>query len=206
MRFERGRNRGATLLEVAVTLVVLGIGLLGLVRLQGLAREQLFDAAQRTTATTLARDVLTSIRENRLALADYQALGGIAHRPGAELGVDCAARICSVSERVAFDAYHWGKRLGGRPYARSDTAGLRADGGLVNGQICIAHDAGLIGVEVVWRGSVQGGTGTVTGEGSGDESVAFPVLGTACGEGAESDGYSAGTRRAVRMVSHVGAL
>ncbi|TXS91358.1 hypothetical protein FV139_16655 [Parahaliea maris] len=183
--------RGATLIEVAITLLVLAVGLLGLIRLQGLARLELFDAAQRTTASGLARDVLTRVHENRNELDAYQALGLIRYEAGRELARDCGAQTCSSHERVSFDAYQWHLRLGGlTPLAGAD-AGPRADGGLVMGQLCVYHDGGQVGVEVSWHSAV-----VEAGEGAVAESA--PVC---IGEG-EGEGDS--SRQMMRMVSHVG--
>lgn len=184
----RGGACGATLLEVAITLLVLAVGLLGLIRMQGVARLQLFDAAQRTAASELARDVLTRVHENRSALAAYQALGAIGYVPGGELPRDCLAQTCSSSERVSFDAYHWRRRLGGIAPVAQAGAGPRADGGLVMGQLCIVHAGGQVGVEVRWRGaSVESAPGVPQ----------QPA--PACGGGDDR-------QQVVRMVSHVGVL
>ncbi len=64
------KQRGFTLVEVLIAMVVLSIGLLGLAGLQatGLRTEQ--SAFQRSQATILAYDILDAMRANRQAARD----------------------------------------------------------------------------------------------------------------------------------------
>jgi type IV pilus assembly protein PilV len=60
-----GPQRGVTLLEVLVTLLVTSIGLLGLAGLQLTSMQGTNSAAQRFEASTLAYDILERMRSNR---------------------------------------------------------------------------------------------------------------------------------------------
>ncbi len=67
-------QKGFTLLEILVTLVILAIGLLGLLSLQMVSLKNNHSAQQRTTAIVHAYDILDRIRLNKTA--DYTiALG-----------------------------------------------------------------------------------------------------------------------------------
>lgn len=66
-----GSQRGATLIEVLVALLVLSIGLLGVAALQVQALRNSHGAHLRSQATVLATDILDRMRANRT-----QALGG----------------------------------------------------------------------------------------------------------------------------------
>lgn len=58
-------QRGFTLLEILVTLVILAIGLLGLLSLQIVSLKNNHSAQQRTTAIVHAYDILDRIRVNK---------------------------------------------------------------------------------------------------------------------------------------------
>lgn len=59
------RNRGITLIEVVITLLILAVGLLGVSALQAFALQSSQMAAQRTLATTLATRVADEYRAYR---------------------------------------------------------------------------------------------------------------------------------------------
>ncbi|GAB3281125.1 type IV pilus modification protein PilV [Parahaliea aestuarii] len=185
MRPERKGQAGASLLEVAIALLVLGVGLLGLIRLQGLAQQQLYDAAQRSLATRLARDVLARMQDNPGALAYYASLTPVAAAE-AQAGppAACALSPCLPNERAAADAAHWRRVLAGLAPVQ---AGPRADGGLVQGLLCIRQQGAGVAVEVAWRGSTR----AVVDDGTEPR----------CGAG--SAGMDDDLRRALRMVSYV---
>lgn len=66
-----GRASGFSLIEVLIALVVLAIGLLGLGLLQTLNLRYTQSANQRTVATTLAGELLDTIRTNRSMAGAY---------------------------------------------------------------------------------------------------------------------------------------
>ncbi|MEF3080744.1 type IV pilus modification protein PilV [Luteimonas sp. SMYT11W] len=69
----RQRSQGFSLIEVLIALVVLAIGLLGLGLLQTMNLRYTQSANQRTVATTLAGELLDTIRTNR-SLANAYAM------------------------------------------------------------------------------------------------------------------------------------
>lgn len=66
----RLRNRGFTLIEVLVALVLLSIGLLGLAKLQFWGVKHTGSAYFRTQATQLANEMVERMRSNPAAVAD----------------------------------------------------------------------------------------------------------------------------------------
>lgn len=67
----RGRQRGFSLLEVLVAVVVLGFGLLGFALLQTMSVRYVQSANYRTQATNLAYDLSEQMRSNRFQSAWY---------------------------------------------------------------------------------------------------------------------------------------
>lgn len=73
--FQRGDQRGFTLLEVLVAVLVLTIGLLGLAGLQATAVRSNTSAYLRSQASILAYDIADRMRANRLAVSIYSYCG-----------------------------------------------------------------------------------------------------------------------------------
>jgi type IV pilus assembly protein PilV len=71
LSFSRRRQRGFSLLEVLIAVVVLGFGLLGLALLQTMNLRFTQSANHRTVATNLSYEVLDLIRANRLLKRSY---------------------------------------------------------------------------------------------------------------------------------------
>ena len=67
----RRHDQGATLIEVLVAAIVIGIGLLGIASLQLKALQGSSDAQYRSTATDIAWMISDRIRANLPALEDY---------------------------------------------------------------------------------------------------------------------------------------
>lgn len=65
------RQRGTSLLEVLVSLVILSLGLLGYAGLQSVTVKNSHNAYLRTQATSLAYNVLDRMRANRTSLDGY---------------------------------------------------------------------------------------------------------------------------------------
>ncbi len=74
------RQKGFTLLEVLVAMLILSIGLLGLAGLMASGLRNNHSAYYRTQATWLAYDVIDRMRANQVNAADY----------GVEMGADAA--------------------------------------------------------------------------------------------------------------------
>jgi type IV pilus assembly protein PilV len=168
-----GRQRGFSLIELLVAVLVMGIGVLGVTALQLVSLQNNRAALVRAEAVQLAYDMMDRIRANpegNPAGAAYGGLG-IGDGPPNPPGSYCRTAACSPAQMVAFDQAIWKCMLGSHIDTAVCTdmfaAGLLAanaqgDGqqaGLPNGDGAIAVDAaGVIEITVQWRdadGAVQ---------------------------------------------------
>lgn len=145
MRAQRpGAERGASLIEVLVAMVVLAIGLLGLVGLQARLQVVQAESYQRSQALLLLSDISNRIMLNRSAAADYVTTD--------PLGMEAACPTDNTT-RAEVDLLEWCAELRGA----SESSGGGADvGAMVGGRGCIqvlgpaANNEYL--VTVAWQG------------------------------------------------------
>lgn len=136
-------NRGFTLIEVLVTLVILMFGLLGIAGLMAKGQRVSFEAFQRQQALSLANDMAERQRANRSQATVYSAVGfatplGDGTRYSSLGGsiTDCATSTCSAANLAAYDLAQWDGLLNG--YAETLTATPTARlSGIVNARGCI---------------------------------------------------------------------
>jgi type IV pilus assembly protein PilV len=158
MRFRLTTQRGISLIEVLVTLVIISIGLLGTASLQVVSKRANFEAVQRTAAAHLANDYLQRMRGNRSALENYlvdDVLG--ATSLGATPAKDCTADgvNCANSELASYDQWQWEQQLDGA----MERIGTTNAGGLLEPSACVVGPAGGIDgvyeVAIAWRGATE---------------------------------------------------
>ncbi|VXB45232.1 Type IV pilus modification protein PilV [Luteimonas sp. 9C] len=75
MKLHRSTQRGFSMIEVLIAIVVLAIGLLGFALLQTTNLRYTQSANNRTMATNLAYSLLDQMRSNRLSAAQYTSAG-----------------------------------------------------------------------------------------------------------------------------------
>jgi len=109
-------QRGFTLIEVLVTIVVVSIGLLGLAGLQISGLRANTSSEARSKATLLANDIVERMRANPLGVAagGYDAIvvddttcAGALPSPFCSNTSSDAAEDCTATEMAAFDARVW---------------------------------------------------------------------------------------------------
>jgi type IV pilus assembly protein PilV len=169
MSFEN-KQRGVSLIEVLITLILISIGLLGTAALQVFSKQANYEAAQRTSAAHLTNDLFQRMRSNRSVLEGYL--------PDGELGVgslgetpdkDCGVDTCTTAEIASYDLWHWEQQLDGA----SETVGGANAGGLLEPTVCIDGPAGggdgIYEVAISWRGQAAHINPIINdcGEGSG---------------------------------------
>jgi len=153
MSVRRRINRGFTLVEVLVAVLVLSIGLLGVARLVLAAVKANDSAYFRGQAAALAYSILDEMRANRayaLTSPGYTVGYGTYAAPGATCtGV---ANTCTPGQIAQYDIYMWKQQLNA---ASAVTTGALPSG---DGQIVMTNPGGagqvMATITITWDDSV----------------------------------------------------
>lgn len=133
-------QRGTSLVEVLVTMVILAIGLLALAGLQARLHVLQIESYQRAQALILLRDMASRISNNRYFAPDY-----ITATP---LGTGAACPV-AVGTRQEADAVEWCNDIVGA----SESLGGGNVGSLVGGRGCVEDLGGdEFLITVAWQG------------------------------------------------------
>ena len=133
-RTVNAHQRGFTLIEILVTVIILAIGLLGLAGLQLGGLRYSFSAYQRSQATIMANDIADRMRANRTVAE----AGGYDIDIGDDSDeVDCTGNgaNCTPDDMAAADVYEWKQAL-------EDT--------LPAGDCSIANNGGTFTITIQW--------------------------------------------------------
>lgn len=135
-------QRGTSMIEVLITIVILAFGLLGLVGLQSRLQLSEMEAYQRAQGLILLEDMANRIAGNRTAAASY--ITDTAAPLGA--GMSCPTVVASTAER---DAKEWCNALQGASEKQSTTR----LGAFIGGRGCVQSlGSGEYLVTVAWQG------------------------------------------------------
>lgn len=105
------RQRGFTLIEVMVAVVVLAIGLLGLAGLQATSLRFNDSAYQRSQATALAYDMADRIRTNRSVALQAEPPGWSPYNTDFEASPNCVSGLIPTGTLVTQDIAAWRNAL-----------------------------------------------------------------------------------------------
>ncbi len=148
-------QRGFSLIELLVALIVFSIGLLAIAGLQTVSKRANYESLQRTVAAQVANGALEDMRTNGGGIDIYLAAGNIGgNSRGAEPAPNCSAGAeCNPAQKAAYDLWFWEQMIDGNFEMNAGTAA----GGLVLPTLCVtgpvAGGAGTYQVTIVWRGS-----------------------------------------------------
>ncbi len=149
-------QRGLTLIEVLVTILILSIGLLGMAGLQSRLQQSEMEAYQRSQALLLLNDMANRIATNRNNAASY--VTGTSSPLG--VGMVCPT---STSTSKEIDFGEWCNALQGA----GETSGTSKLGVMLGGRGCVESlGGGEYLVTVAWQGLIP---------------LAAPPSGVACG-------------------------
>ena len=161
-RASRQAQRGFSMIELLVAVLIMGIGVLGISALQMVSLQNNRGALQRSEAINLAYDMMDRIRANPAGAPPTSAYDGLDLAENPPNATDCNANACTQAQMVAFDQAVWKCQLGNfntnNTCQTLRTNGVIADEdaqpGLANGDGSIDVDGnGMITITVQWRES-----------------------------------------------------
>ncbi len=136
-------QRGASMIEVLVTIVIIAFGLLGMAGLQVRLQTSEMESYQRSQALLLLNDMANRIATNRNNAASYVTTA--ASPLGA--GMTCPTATATVVQR---DLGEWCNALQGA--GETTDAGATKVGAMVGGRGCVENVDGDYLVSVAWQG------------------------------------------------------
>lgn len=153
----RRQQRGFSLLEMLVALVVFSLGFLAVAGLQTVSKQANYEGLQRTTASQIANGLLEDIRMNGDAIGIYRLAGEIGGGSrGGEPAPNCrTAAVCNAAQKAAHDLWFWEQAIDGN----LETIGGAGTGGLMLPTLCVDGPAvggpGIYRVTIAWRGTAS---------------------------------------------------
>ncbi len=149
-------NRGFTLMEVLVSLVVISIGLFGIAGMQLQSLKTSHDSYLRTQAAFLAYDMIDKMRGNRTAAIAGAYNTAIDAAPPNSLTNDCysasAGFGCDENELAQFERALWKCELGF--YSSNVCTAQNIAPSLSNGRGSVSIAGNQVTVTVDWEDSV----------------------------------------------------
>ena len=141
-------QRGGLMIEVLVTIVILAIGLLGLMQMQGRLQKSEMESYQRTQALIMVNDMASRLATNRANIDFYSTTG----LNPAYLGVGGATPPCDSTYADGLqlgDSGEWCRALQGA----AETQGGSDVGAMVGGRGCVQlENPNEYRVTVIWQG------------------------------------------------------
>jgi type IV pilus assembly protein PilV len=134
------QERGFSLLEVMIALLVLSIGLLGIAGLQVFSLKYNHQSYERTQATLLINEIVDRMRANPAAVQSglYDNVP-LANAYGTYIGFGSCPTTCSSTDLFNYDVYEWKKRM--------QDPGMLASG---QGGVALDPATGLYVITVSW--------------------------------------------------------
>lgn len=143
----RYANTGFALLEVAVSILLFGLAMLGVMSAQTVGARASYDALQRTVALAMAQDLLARVRANPGSLRDYSLRFPTQWGSALPLSLpDCYATTCSPGELAIFDLHQWQDGVEGHWEVAADAP----IGSLVSPGACVGGGEGIFEVLLSW--------------------------------------------------------
>ena len=144
---KQASQRGFSMLELLVALLITSVGVLGIVGMSTLNAQHRRSAAAHAEAVRLAQDMIERIRANPAGLQS----GSYASSGAATGARDCRAGHCAAADMAAFDLSQWGCALGDSTADPTCRGPLKAIG-------AVAADAatGAVRITIRWRDQGEG--------------------------------------------------
>jgi type IV pilus assembly protein PilV len=151
------RQRGATLIEILVTILIVAFGILGLIGLSLKVQVAQADSYQRAQAILLVQDMANRISASRVNAASYVTGTTL-------LGTPDSYTSCDSLTGVNLDKCEWSMQLKGaaeRINKDADCSASNCIGAMVNAVGCVSQISTtppVYQVQVSWLGSTDLGT------------------------------------------------
>lgn len=147
------RQRGLSMIEVLVSILILAFGLLGMASLQSKVHTSEVEAYQRSQALLALSDMSERISANRSLAASYVSTGTI----GA--GDTQPASCATIAAGPARDLCEWSNELKGASESVANGFGLRGCIAQIQAPVATpgSCQAGIFEVTVVWQGLSNSG-------------------------------------------------
>ncbi len=164
-----GHQKGATLIEVLISLVIMSVGMLGVASLQLNAKRVNYDSVQRTLAANVVLDMVEKMRTNKNALDSYVTSGVGGQSISTPTSCHGSSTSCTSTDLAAYDLWMWERTIDGLAETATNGSTTLSVGGLVSPTGCITHNAGQVTISVAWYGSIEmsNPTANTCGEGLG---------------------------------------
>lgn len=162
MRIHMLRQKGATLLEVLITLIIMAFGLLGIAGIQAEIHRLELESYQRSQAIVLMNSMVDRMNLNR-----SEAISG-AYATSEPLGVGSAEQDCAGTSGAALDLCEWANLLRGA----AEKSGTNPVGAMSEARGCITaftqNNSGACQtgyqIDVIWLASTpSSGSSTTCG-------------------------------------------
>ena len=150
-------QRGVSLIEVLVSVLILSIGILGMISLQATSLKVSHQSHYQTEAMHLLNSISDRIRANPEAAEDGSFTLALTTR-ATNIAKDCSTNDCNATELAAYDLSQW---RNGTINSSLPVAGVRI----------AADDASAptsYNITIMWDPAREGVTGTQCGGGTGD--------------------------------------
>ncbi len=152
-RYGAVRHRGLGLIEVMVSMAVLGIALLGLVALQAKAQQTAMETYQRSQALIILDDMVSRLYANAVEAESCYLTGEFTELPGEWSDTDTEYLGCSEASNR--DLAEWNALLQGTGELITEEEETHRVGAMLGARGCIDQDAtdpSLVHVSVAWQG------------------------------------------------------
>jgi len=153
-------QRGFSLIEVLVAVLIVAVGILGVAGLQVVSLQQNRSALIRAEALQLGNDILDRMRAN--PLTSYAPVGVDDAPPSAK---NCVTSSCNRDEMAEYDIAQWKCSINSSdaddvPYDVCTSFGIA--GSLPNGAASITKSGGVHEVKIEWSDDRAGNKSSIT--------------------------------------------
>lgn len=156
-RLRKAEQRGSTLIEILISVVILLVALLGAAGMMVRSNQSEMESYQRVQALTLLQDMATRLNANRQVATCYAVAGTTTKvGTGGTSAPSCTTGTAAQKATVTTDLAAWNNALLGN--TETAASGATALGNMIGARGCIdAVDAvnQIYRVTVVWQGLIK---------------------------------------------------